>query len=163
MAISKQAHLDLIENIKTEFISVIQGMDYCLDWKQEESEWSVRELIYHILDTPPGGAHNLISGIISGDVQEYEIWSDLTNMTPERASQDIEQIKSNIDAFFRSLSDSVSCLSADDLKERKALMHQRTREVDEERSLEDILGRTLNIHIQGHLIQLRSIREALAI
>ena len=105
----------------------------------------------------------MISGIISGDVQEYEIWSDLTNMTPERASQDIEQIKSNIDAFFRSLSDSVSCLSADDLKKRKALMHQRTREVDEERSLEDILGRTHNIHIQGHLIQLRSIREALAI
>ena len=42
-------------------------------------------------------------------------------------------------------------------------MHHRTREVDEERSLNDILERTLNGHIEGHLVQLRGIREALAI
>ena len=138
-------------------------MDYCLDWKQDESEWSARELVYHILDTPRGGAQNLVTGIVSGNVQEYEIWSDLTNMTSERAAHDIDQINSDIELFFGSLSESISELSDEDLKEKKALMHQRTRKVDEERSLDAILQRTLNGHVREHLIQLKAIREALAI
>ena len=163
MATGKQVHLELIQGIKTEFNSILEGMDYCLDWKQDESEWSVRELVYHILDTPPGGAQNLIKGIISGDIQEYEIWSDMTNITPERAIYDIDQINSDIESFFISLSDSISSLSDIDLEEKHAIMHQRTRNVDETRSLGAILERTLNGHMRDHLVQLRSIREALAI
>ena len=163
MAIEKQAHLNSIQSIKTEFIALLEGMDYCLDWKQNESEWSVRELVYHILDTPPGGAQNLVIGIISGDIHEYEIWSDLTNITSERAGHDIDQINSDIAMFFCSLSSAISDLSDRDLQAKKAIMHQRTRKVSQERSLDSILERTLNGHIRDHLIQLRSIREALAI
>ena len=163
MATQKQVHLDLIQSIKIEFHSILEGMDYCLDWKQNESEWSVRELVYHILDTPPGGAQNLVKGIISGDIQEYEIWSDMTNMTSERATYSIEQINSDIESFFCSLGDSISTLSAEDLEGKHAIMHQRTREVDETRSIGAILERTLNGHIRDHLVQLRSIRESLAI
>ena len=86
MDTGNKAHLDSIRRIKTEFISILKGMDYCLDWKQDESEWSVREIVYHILETPPGGAPNLVNKIISGDMREYEIWSDMTNMTSERAT-----------------------------------------------------------------------------
>ena len=50
MANSKQAHLDSIQSIKSEFLAVLEGMAYCLDWKQDESEWSARELVYHMLD-----------------------------------------------------------------------------------------------------------------
>ena len=163
MAINKQAHLDSIQRMKTEFISVLKGMDYCLDWKQDESEWSVRELVYHILDTPPGGAQTLVNGIISGEVQEYEIWSDLTNMTSERAAHDIEQINCDVESFFDSLHDSVLNLSVEELEHKHAVMYQRTRGVSETRSLNTILERTLNGHVKDHLIQLRSIREALAI
>ena len=87
-------------------------MDYCLDWKQDESEWSVREIVYHILETPPGGAPNLVNKIISGDMREYEIWSDLTNLTSERAAHDIDQVNSDIEAFFSNLSDSAQRLAA---------------------------------------------------
>ena len=163
MAVGKQVHLDLIQGIKIEFNSILEGMDYCLDWKQDESEWSARELVYHILDTPPGGAQNLVKGIISGDIQEYEIWSDMTNMTSERATYGIEQINSDIESFFYSLYDSVSSLSDEDLEKKHAIMHQRTREVNETRSLGAILERTLNGHIRDHLVQLRVIRESLAI
>jgi len=144
-------------------MAVLKGMDYCLDWKQDDSEWSARELVYHILDTPPGGAQNLVKGVISGEVQEYEIWSDLTNMTPERAVYDINQVNADIESFFDSLSESVSGLTDGDLEEKKVRMHQRTREVDEERTLDAILERTLNGHIKDHLTQLRALREALAI
>lgn len=163
MATGKHAHIESIQRIKTEFISILKGMDYCLDWKQDESGWSVRELVYHILDTPPGGAHNLVKDIISGKLLEYEIWSDLTNITKERANHDLEQINADIEVFFNSLSDSIAGVTNEDIDNKKVLMHQRTREVDEERTLDAILERTLNGHIEGHLVQLRSIREALAI
>ena len=163
MANGKQAHLDSVQSTKEDFMAVLKGMDYCLDWKQDDSEWSARELVYHILDTPPGGAQNLVKGVISGEVQEYEIWSDLTNMTPERAVYDINQVNADIESFFDSLSESVSGLTDGDLEEKKVRMHQRTREVDEERTLDAILERTLNGHIKDHLTQLRALREALAI
>ena len=105
----------------------------------------------------------MVSGIIAGEIQEYEIWSDLTNLTPERAVYDIGQVNADIVAFFACLVNSISGLTDADLEEKKVMMHQRTREIDEERTLNAILERTLNGHIQDHLAQLRAIREALAI
>ncbi len=163
MANSKRTHLESVQSIKSEFLAILDGMAYCLDWKQNESEWSARELVYHILDTPQGGAQNLVKDIVSGDVQEYEIWSDLSNITPERAAYDISQVNSDITTFFGSLSDSISGLTDSDLEQKKATMHQKTRGLDEERTLNTILERTLNGHIRDHLVQLRAIREALAI
>ena len=105
----------------------------------------------------------MVNGIISGDVREYEIWSDLTNITPERAGYDIGQVNADIVAFFGCLVNSISSLTDADLEEKKVMMHQRTREIEEERTLNTILERTLNGHIRDHLTQLRAIREALAI
>jgi hypothetical protein len=142
---------------------MLEGMDYCLDWKLDESEWSVRELVYHILETPPGGAQNLVKGILAGAIDEYEIWSDLTNITPERSVYDLPQINADIEGFFRSLAASISGMADEDLEGKKVMMHQRTRGVDEQRTLNAILERTLNGHIRDHLTQIQAIRDALAI
>ena len=87
----------------------------------------------------------------------------MTNITPERAVYDIGQVNADIVAFFACLENSISGLTYADLEEKKVMMHQRTREIDEERTLNAILERTLNGHIKDHLAQLRAIREALAI
>ena len=163
MATGKQAHIESVRNIKSELLAVLVGMDYCLDWKQEPEEWSARELVYHVLDTPPGGAHGLVKGIISGETSEYELWSDLTNMNPERAAYDLDQVNADIETFFQSLEDSLSGISDADLETKKVLMHQRTSKVDEERTIDAILERTLNVHIKEHLAQLQELRDALAI
>ena len=115
------------------------------------------------MDTPPGGLHSLVKGVLSGEVQEYDLWSDLTNMTPERAAYDLDQVNADIETFFQSLEDSLSGISDADLETKKVLMHQRTSKVDEERTLDAILERTLNVHIKDHLAQLQELRDALAI
>jgi len=163
LATGKQAHIESVRNIKIELLAALAGMDYCLDWKQEPEEWSARELVYHVLDTPPGGAHRLVKGIISGETSEYELWSDLTNMTSERAAYDLDQVNADIETFFQSLEDSLSGISDADLETKKVLMHQRTSKVDEERTIDAILERTLNVHIKEHLAQLQELRDALAI
>ena len=163
MATGKQEQLELIRSVKNDLLAVLVGMDYCLDWKQDPSEWSARELVYHVLDTPSGGAHNLVSRIIAGEVKEYEIWSDRTNMTPERTEYGIDQVNADIQSFFTSLDASITGVSDGDLEEKKVMMHQRTRSVDEERTLKAILHRTLSGHMRDHLAQLQVLREALAI
>ena len=125
MATGKQAHIESVRNIISELLAALTGMDFCLDWKQEPEEWSARELVYHVLDTPPGGAHRLVKGIISGETSEYELWSDLTNMTTERAAYDLDQVNADIETFFQSLEDSLSGISDADLERKKVLMHQR--------------------------------------
>jgi hypothetical protein len=54
-------------------------------------------------------------------------------------------------------------MADEDLEGKKVMMHQRTRGVDEERTLNAILERTLNGHIRDHLTQIQAIRDALAI
>lgn len=163
MATGKQEQLELIRSVKSDLLAVLVGMDYCLDWKQDPEEWSARELVYHVLDTPPGGAHHLVEGIIAGEIEEYEIWSDLTNVTPERVEYDLDQVNADIEAFFTSLDVSITEVSDEDLEGKKVMMHQRTRSVDEERTLNAILDRTLNGHMRDHLVQLQELRDILAI
>ena len=163
MTTGKQAHLETARRIKNELLAALDGMDYCLDWKQDPAEWSARDMVYHILDTPPGGVHSLVKGILSGEVREYDLWSDLTNVTPERSGYDMDQITADIESFFQGLDDALSGASDEDLETKTVMMHQKTREVDEERSVKAILERTLGGHIPEHLTQLRELREALGL
>lgn len=163
MTTGKQAHLESAQEIKAELLTLLDGLDYCLDWKQDPAEWSAREMVYHVLDTPPGGVHALVKGVLSGQVSEYELWSDLTNVTPERAEYDMAQVTADIDAFFQGLDLALAGASDEDLETKTVMMHQRTRGVDEERTVAAILERTLSVHIREHLTQLRELRDALGL
>lgn len=163
MTTGKQTHLEAAQRIKRELLAALEGMDYCLDWKQDPAEWSAREMVYHILDTPAGGLHSLVKGILSGQVREYDLWSDLTNVTPERSEYDMDQVTADIESFFQGLDDALSGSSDEDLETKTVMMHQKTRGVDEDRTLNAILERTLGRHMMEHLVQLRELREALGI
>ena len=155
-----QANRDNAAGLQTDLLSLLEGMDYCLDWKPEDTAWSPREIVYHLLDTPPGGIHKVVSGLLAGTISEYEIWSDLTNMTPERSAHDMEQIELDVRQFFDSLTQALSSATAEDLSGKSALMHQRTRDEHGERTLEGVLT-GFDRHWRGHLEQLGELRAAL--
>ena len=161
MTTGMKGHQESARRMKSELLAALDGMDYCLDWKQDPAEWSAREIVYHILETPPGGVHSLVRGILSGEVREYDLWSDLTNVTPDRSGYDMPQVTADIESLFQGLDDALSASSDEDLEVKTVVMHQKTRGVDEERTLKAILERTLDGHIREHLAQLQSLREAL--
>ena len=160
MTSRKQGHQDNAGTIHAELLKVLEGMDYCLDWKLQESDWSAREVVYHLLDTPPGGAHAVVRGTVSGEITEYEIWSDLTNMTAERAGHDMDQITDNIGDFFGQMTEAVGAAAEEDLDGKSVLVHQRTWETDEKRTLEDVLA-GFDRHWRNHLSQIKELRDAL--
>jgi hypothetical protein len=156
----KQGHQENAGAIHAELLKLLEGMDYCLDWKLQDSDWSAREVVYHLLDTPPGGTHAVVRGLVSGEITEYEIWSDLTNMTPERSGHDMEQITANIGDFFGNMNEALNSAAEADLDGKSVMVHQRTRESDEERTLEDVLA-GFDRHWRAHLSQINELRDAL--
>ena len=49
------AHVANLHAARTQLLELLDGMDYCLDWKLEPSDWSARQVVYHLLESPPGG------------------------------------------------------------------------------------------------------------
>ena len=149
-----------VDSLRTALLELLDGMNYCLDWKPEESDWSAREIVYHLLDTPPGGTASLVQSIVSGEITEYEIWSDRTNVNEARATLDMEEVVVDVSAFFAKFDEALQSADDADLQERRALMRQRTRGQDEERTLEALLE-GWSRHWRAHLEQLGELRDAL--
>ena len=161
MATSKSEHLQNVQSIHHELIELLDGMDYCLDWKPDTSAWSARDLVYHLVDTPPGGIHGVVAGILSGQLAEFDLWSDRNNMTPERLTNDMEQVRQDVLVVLDRLENSLDGATEEELSQKSAMVHQRNRGWDEPRTAENLLLGLFARHWQEHLEQLRELRQAL--
>jgi hypothetical protein len=138
-------------------------MDYCLDWKPDAGSWSVREVIYHLVDTPDGGLHTLISGILSGQTREFDLTPDLNHMNPERQTRDMSQVRRDIARVLDGLESAVSAASDEELAGMTVMAHLKALGKDEERTPQILLEGLFARHWQGHCDQLRELRDALGI
>ena len=163
MSSQRDAHLETIRAVKAELTQILDGMDYCLDWKPEDNVWSAREVVYHLLDTPPGGLHRVVRGMFAGTLKAYDLWADLSNLTPERQGYDMAQVKQDIDRFFQGMDEAFSLASEEDFEGRSVLVHNKTRGVNELRTARMLLERGFGRHWREHLDQLRTLRESLGV
>ena len=163
MTTQRESHLADIRSIRAEILAMLDGMDYCLDWKPDPESWSVRESIYHLVDTPSGGLHRLIAGILSGQILEFVLTPDLNNMTPQRQSTDLAQVAKEITQVLDGLEAAVSDASDDDLTGKSALAHLTARGVDEARTPKMLLEGLFARHWREHLEQLKDLRETLGV
>lgn len=163
MTSPKSVHLENVRGVRDELLQLIEGMDYCLDWKADADSWSPREVIYHLLDTPPGGLDSVVRGVLSGGLREYDLWADLSNMTPERAGHDMERVQEDIRRFFQNMEQALSPASDDNFQEKRVVVNNHTRGTHEERTLDQVLERAFSRHWREHLAQVQEVREALGV
>ena len=162
MTSQKETHLNTIRSIRDELFRLIDGMDYCLDWKPDQDSWSVREVIYHLVDTPEGGMHGLIGGIISGEKQEFDLEPDLNNMDQERLATEMEQIRKDVGTILDGLEQTV--VTADEADFGKMILaHLIARGRDEQRTAQQLLEGLFARHWGEHLGQIRELREGLGV
>ncbi len=161
MTQQKAGHLQNILDIKAELFRLTDGMDYCLDWKPDSDSWSVREVIYHLVDTPIGGIHRLIDGIMSGNLGEFDLEPDLLNVTPDRLTSDIDQLRQEIAHILGVLEETVSSATEDDFAGKSILAHLKAHGRDEARTVESLLQGLFARHWRAHLEQIASLRESL--
>ncbi len=157
----RDRHLATACGIRAELLELLEGMDYCLDWKPEPSVWCVREVVCHLLDTPPGGIHSIVRGILLGELEEYDIWADRTNMTPEKQAKDMTQLLDDINTLFQGLAEALCSATDDDLASIPVLAHLKSRGVDEQRTVDMLLERGFDGHWREHLNQIGDLRASL--
>ena len=92
-----------------------------------------------------------------------DLWANRDNITPDRLTYDVEQISEDINEFFRDLGEALESASPADLEEKSVLIHFKSRESDEERTLQELLEGAFDRHWQEHLSQIRELREALGV
>jgi len=159
----KEAHLATISSIQAELLQLLDGMDYCLDWKPEANAWSAREVVYHLLDTPPGGIHTVLRGMFSGGLKEFDLWADRSNMTPQRLAYDAERAREDIGRFFQGMGEAVGAAAEGDFAGKSVLAHLHTRSRDETRTAQALLEGLFARHWREHLGQIRALRESLGV
>ena len=161
MTTQRDAHLQTVRAIREDLLAALDGMDYCLDWKPDADSWSAREVVYHLVDTPMGGLHTLIAGVLDGSIVEFDVTPDYTNVTPERLGFDIGRVRGDLAAVLDGLEKAV--VDADDatLAGRTALAHLTAWGEDQERTPEMLLTGLFARHWREHLGQLRELRETL--
>ena len=161
MTSRKEENQEKVSGICSELLALIEGMDYCMDWKPDDSAWSVRQVLYHVLGTPTGGIHRVVQGTLSGELAEFEIWADMDNITNERMVLDIEQIRADIDQFFHQLTQAIDSADEEDFDVKSVLAHLRSRGADETRTVQELLDWAFEGHWRGHLTQISELRDAL--
>ena len=162
MTSQKEIHLNNIRSIRDELFRLIDGMDYCLDWKPDPESWSVREVIYHLVDTPEGGMNGLIGGILSGEKQEFDLEPDLNNMDQARLAVEMEQVRQDVGSILDGLEQAVTGANDADF-EKSILAHLIARGRDEHRTAQALLVGLFARHWGGHLDQIRELREGLGV
>ena len=163
MTTQRDTFLQEIKSIRSELERLLDGIDYCFDWKPDSEEWSARELVYHLMDTPSGGIHNIVKGVLEGSLEEFSIEASLTNLTEERSQRDLTQAKTDVEVVLASLEKTLSSAADGDLTERKATVHSITRSSTDERTAATVFGGIFVRHWREHLEQLAVLRDALGL
>ena len=161
MTTQRDLHIQTIRAIRDEALAVLDGMDYCLDWKPDMESWSAREVVYHLVDTPMGGLHALIGGILDGSIVEFDLTPDFSNVTPERLGLEIDRVGSDLTAALDGLEGAVQDVDDETLAARTVLAHLTALGEDQERTPEMLLNGLFARHWREHIGQLRELRETL--
>ena len=160
MTSARDQHLSNVSEIRSELMEILDGMGAHLDWRQDEESWSAREVITHMLYTPPGGVPQILKGILDGDVQEYDLWADQKYMTGDAEKWTLDDVRRQFSDYFTALETELTPLNDDALEDSTALVHQRNRHWDEPRTAQWLVERLFAGHWREHLVQLRELKAA---
>lgn len=152
-----------IPEIRAELMAILSGMDYCLDWRPDPESWSAREVISHLLNTPPSGVPAVFRGVMDGSVTEFDLWADQPYLTPQMQEWDIAELRANLETYFAELTAALESVTDESLAAATVMVHQRNRHWDEPRPAQWLPERLFAGHWKEHLNQLRELRDTLGV
>lgn len=187
---TRAENLAVVQRLREELTGLLDGMDYCLDWKEggdggvsgagngdagsgggdgsagggnDGGGWCAREIVYHLVDTPDrdGGAGSVIAGVLAGSRAEVTILPDANNITPARRAADIDAVRAAALEVLQQAEDAIAAAEDGDFEGRTAFTHLPARGIHETRTAQSFIDGTLARHWGEHLAQLRGVRAAL--
>jgi hypothetical protein len=135
-------------------------MDCYIDNKLDKEEWSVREVLWHILEDPEGGMPKAVELIIDGTLPELTIIADETHLTPERQSMDLSEIRQEIREYFHRLEEVLSGVSDGQISRITTSCWFPLKNHREDRTSEVLLEGLFLRHWSDHVKQLQALQLA---
>ena len=163
MTTTRNSILEGAREIQRELDTLLEGMDYCLDWKPDPSEWSARELLWHVIEDPEGGIPEAVRGILKGSLAELTIIADETHLNPEREAMDLDAIRAELKRYFAEMEEVVGSATDGQLAELKTSCWFPLRNHREDRSAQNLLEGLFLRHWRDHLGHLGHLREGLGL
>ena len=163
MTTLKTTILEAAAEIQQELDAVLEGMDYCLDWKPSEDQWCAREILWHIIEDPEGGIPNTIKSILDGSLQELEIIADETHLSAEREQMDLDAVRVALTDYFVQMNQVLSVSNDQQIQERKVSCWFPKRQHREDRSAQNLLEGLFISHWREHIMQIKELREDLGL
>ena len=152
-----------IRTLKQDLTDVLDGMDYCLDWKKDPDSWSAREVIYHLIDTPAEGMDLLVHRILKTEGEVFELVPGISNMSEVRLLNNIEQVKADILNILDNLELMITDASWEELTEKTIVVDLVAQGTNEERTVLNLLQGLFIKHWSQHVIQLKNTRSSLGL
>ena len=152
-----------IHTLKQDLTDVLDGMDNCLDWKNDPNSWSAREVIYHLIDTPAEGMDFLLRRALKTEGEAFELVPDINNMSEVRLLNDIEQVKADILNILDNLELIITGASWQELTEKTIVVDLVAQGTNEERTVLNLLQGLFIKHWSQHVIQLKNTRSSLGL
>ncbi len=152
-----------VPEIRAELRAILEGMDYCLDWRPDPESWSVREVISHLLNTPPGGVPAVFRGVMDGSVTEFDLWADQPYLTRQMQEWGIAELRAALESYFAELTAALESVTEESLSAATVMVHQRNRHWDEPCPAQWLPERLFAGHWREHLAQLRELRDTLGV
>ena len=149
--------------LKQDLTDVLDGMDNCLDWKNDPNSWSAREVIYHLIDTPAEGMDFLLRRALKTEGEAFELVPDINNMSEVRLLNDIEQVKADILNILDNLELIITDASWEELREKTIVVDLVAQGTNEERTVLNLLQGLFIKHWSQHVIQLKNTRSSLGL
>ena len=163
MVLRNTVLLVAIRTLKQDLTDVLDGMDNCLDWKNDPNSWSAREVIYHLIDTPAEGMDFLLRRALKTEGEAFELVPDINNMSEVRLLNDIEQVKADILNILDNLELIITDASWEELTEKTIVVDLVAQGTNEERTVLNLLQGLFIKHWSQHVIQLKNTRSSLGL
>ncbi len=154
------AHIENLHAARNQLLELLDGMDYCLDWKLEPSDWSARQVVYHLLESPPGGLQRVLWAAIAGE-EAIEVWAGDDNITPERAGYDLEQVLEDVAGYFTAMEEALKAVGEQESTGKSVLDRHQTSGGGQAYTVGQLLDSMFGAHWSEHMDQVRALRDAL--
>ena len=163
MTTQRDSFLQDTRSMRSELDRLLEGLESHLDSKPNDEEWSAREIIYHMVETPEEGIHTAVGRTLEGSIQELPMIANLTNLTPERQRKDLADIRMDVDAVLTGMERVLTSTTDVELEERQVVFHSILRDVREDRSAHQLTAGYFVRHWRDHIGQLATLRETLGL
>lgn len=101
-----------------EFTAQLDGLEGYLDQRPLAQEWTVREILSHLIGRPEGGLKATISRMAQEELPELDMNPGQINMTPERQGASLDSLLRQLEVVYKKNLEFAATLS-DEVWQRK--------------------------------------------